>query len=527
MEVRMIKRNIAVIIILLLFVGTFQLEAATIYVDLNGGGDYLTIQECIDIAVDGDTVLVADGTYTGNNNKNLTWDGDQKHITVKSENGVENCIIDCEENGRAFCFDDTAQDTTDVIEGFTLKNGYSWNGGCIYCYGTSPKIQNNIITNSVACGSFSGSGGGICCYYSSAIIVNNVIKDNNVFTTGFPGQSVGGGIASWCGDVIIKNNLIKNNETYAGGVEVFPHGGGIFIGSSSATIINNLIIENSAISYTLYSSSGGGIFFLAFSYEDCTLIVENNTIVDNYADYAGAMRLRGYAIIKNNICCNNSSEGISCSILEDSSVISHNNVWGHDENFVSCPSGIGDTSWGFNNNGTPCDSCYNIIEDPFFVSNSSGNYFLSQIDAGQVQQSLCVNAGDSSVYYYGLENYTTRTDLVPDVDLVDMGYHYPGEIVISVENNNSDNAELWLESFPNPVKGILSCKLHVHKQGNFNISLFNVKGQLEKTIRETFFSQGNYMFSLDMKDFCSGIYFLTLRNNDNDFKLTKKIIKLD
>jgi hypothetical protein len=39
--------------------------AETIYVCWDGSGDYLTIQEGIDAAVDGDEVIVCDGSYTG------------------------------------------------------------------------------------------------------------------------------------------------------------------------------------------------------------------------------------------------------------------------------------------------------------------------------------------------------------------------------------------------------------------------------------------------------------------------------
>jgi hypothetical protein len=64
--------------------------AATIHVP----ADQPTIQAGIDAAVNGDTVLVADGTYTGVGNRDIDFKG--KAITVKSENGPENCIIDCE-----------------------------------------------------------------------------------------------------------------------------------------------------------------------------------------------------------------------------------------------------------------------------------------------------------------------------------------------------------------------------------------------------------------------------------------------
>ena len=68
--------------------------AETINVDANGSVDFNNIQAAINAAFDGDTVLVADGTYTGDGNRDIDFLG--KAIMVRSENWPENCVIDCE-----------------------------------------------------------------------------------------------------------------------------------------------------------------------------------------------------------------------------------------------------------------------------------------------------------------------------------------------------------------------------------------------------------------------------------------------
>ena len=87
-------------------------------------GEFSTIQGAIDAAVDGDTVIVADGTYTGEGNRDLDFSG--KAITVRSENGAENCIINCEgteaEYHRGFNFIN-GEDAVSVLDSFTIING--------------------------------------------------------------------------------------------------------------------------------------------------------------------------------------------------------------------------------------------------------------------------------------------------------------------------------------------------------------------------------------------------------------------
>ena len=130
--------------------------ATVIRVDWAGGGDYLTIQEGIDAAAEGDTILIAPGTYTGALNTNLDFGGINR--TVMTEAGCVFTHIDCENvyPTRGFHFH-SGEDTTSIVEGVTIMNGRADRGGAISCYG----YFGTDITRSIM--AFSTDGGGIHC----------------------------------------------------------------------------------------------------------------------------------------------------------------------------------------------------------------------------------------------------------------------------------------------------------------------------------------------------------------------------
>ncbi len=100
---------------------------------------------------------------------------------------------------------------------------------------------------------------------------------------------------------------------------------------------------------------------------------------------------------------------------------------------------------GYDPNGGVFESdTGNIQEDPLFIA----GYYLSQIEAGQGQQSPAVDAGSgpADATNIAMSEHTTRTDGVNDANTVDMGYHYIEGVTL---------LSLTAEVLPSPVDGEL------------------------------------------------------------------------
>jgi len=133
---------------------------------INVPADQPTIQQGLNVATEGDTVLVAPSTYY----ENLFWPA-TNGITLLSETGAENTIIDGSNSSAVIYTFGTTIDTTTVINGFTLQNGTADSGGGISCLDASPLVKNCIIENN--------EGGGCAFTNSFAVLKNNEIRENN------------------------------------------------------------------------------------------------------------------------------------------------------------------------------------------------------------------------------------------------------------------------------------------------------------------------------------------------------------
>lgn len=131
-----------------------------------------TIQEGIDAAKDGDTVLVAAGTYRGPGNIDLDYHG--KSIVLNAIDDPDHTVIDCNSSGRGFYFHSNESPAAAVI-GFTIINGLAKYGGAIKCESSNPQIRECVISNNTA----TVRGGGLYSNSSVLILADCQISNNS------------------------------------------------------------------------------------------------------------------------------------------------------------------------------------------------------------------------------------------------------------------------------------------------------------------------------------------------------------
>jgi hypothetical protein len=161
----------AIVLILVMVALAYLSGSATI---INIPDDYLTIQEGINASTDGDTVLVQPGTYVENinfNGHNIVLGS--LFLTTGDTAYIEETIIDGDSVGTVVVFE-SGEDSSAVITGFTIQNGFSvGGGGGVHCQDSNPVIRSNRVVANIACW-----GGGIACQGSNPIITDNHISEN-------------------------------------------------------------------------------------------------------------------------------------------------------------------------------------------------------------------------------------------------------------------------------------------------------------------------------------------------------------
>ena len=231
-------------------------QATTITVDANGGGDFLFLQDGIDSAAVGDTVLVAPGTYSGSGNEDLDFRGTD--LVLRSALGSDVTIIDGEGSGRALLFQ-SGETAAAVVEGFTITRAPT--GSPIRIVGGSaPTIRQCVVIDNDV---LTGSGGAVFVMSSSPSFESCVFADNSTTAHGGAVAIVGGaptftdcafvgnfadgrGGAIWLDDaspVTITGSTITGNRANVG-LGGYDGGGLLLSGSSSATLERTILWAN-------------------------------------------------------------------------------------------------------------------------------------------------------------------------------------------------------------------------------------------------------------------------------------------
>jgi len=198
----------------------------------DGSGEVPTIQAAVQAAADGDTILLANGVFQGDGNRDI--DLGERELVIRSEtNDPSSCVIDCgatqSDPHRGFLIR-SGQGPGTAIKWIKITNAYAELGGGILCEGSSPTLLGLTFFQNEA-----REGGAVACERAAPVI------DGCIFDSNFASEN-GGGLL--CGTRFGDNKAAQIRSCVFVGNIALGRGGGISCSYSRPEISRCGFTEN-------------------------------------------------------------------------------------------------------------------------------------------------------------------------------------------------------------------------------------------------------------------------------------------
>ncbi len=254
---------------------------------------YNNLKQALDSSKNGDTIIINDGIFSGENNTNLNI---SKSLTLKAAEGATP-IFNGQSKNRIFVIQSPnvtldgltfvngnvpnyggallIQNSNTNIRNCTFRNCYANAGGAVFIY---PSVSNTVFKDTCIERCQATYGGGVYLYDSS---VNNTVFDNTTFRNCYAGLAAA--IYNKGSNTKIINSTFNKSRA--------TDGGSIFNDKKSS----NLLINGSSFNNNVADDQGGAIY-AGGSTNPITIVnsnFTNNIAYDNSVMGGGALLLNG------------------------------------------------------------------------------------------------------------------------------------------------------------------------------------------------------------------------------------------
>jgi len=377
----------------------------TDYPDAN----FTSIQDAVDAASPGDTIIVYPGTYTEN------VDVNKDHLTIKSEGGAEATIVQAADSNYPV-FEVTADYVN--ISGFMVKGAGGAHAAGLYLSGVGHSISDNSAlnnwcgidlddshSNNITNNSVSNNDFGICLYSSS----NNTITNNNASSNNGYGIFL-----DFSSNITLTNNIISGNR-YNFGVT----------GYSLSHFIHNIDTSNKVDGKTIYY-----------------WVNQQNTQVPSDAGYIGVVNSKNITL--RDLILTNNGQGVLFAYTENSRI----------ENVT-----VLSNEYGIN-----LDHSSNNTITNNNASNNRGGIYLGSSSSNTITNNNVSNNTYDIWLYYSSNNTITNNNVSNNGYGIYLYYSSNNTITNNNASNNyrgiylwdSNNNEIFLNNFINNTYNVHS-----------------------------------------------------------------------